>query len=255
MPSESSSPSPSLSPVPAASAACRVQHSAITVHCPNCAHFVISRPAARVASRLPSSTERPTYDIRRVQRHNHLPRGFDDLLGLGLRAYGSLHSCASSASSLFIQVSSAVARRGLSQAKAKSRQNPALYLQNPRPNRYRRSLFKAVFVMATEGSHLTTAPQQVQQLPHRAAPMSTAPQSAVSPPSKRELASWWKKFRKTAEKNEEKGEQLRRRYHICLWSQAPQTGPLPFQHPQSCRQPRRSSSPRYPALCRLGLRS
>jgi hypothetical protein len=28
---------------------------------------------------------------------------------------------------------------------------------------------------------------------------------AVSPPSKRELASWWKKFRKTNDKADEKG--------------------------------------------------
>jgi hypothetical protein len=30
---------------------------------------------------------------------------------------------------------------------------------------------------------------------------------AVSPPSKRELASWWKKFRKNNDKSDEKGEQ------------------------------------------------
>jgi hypothetical protein len=61
--------------------------------------------------------------------------------------------------------------------------------------------------MATEKLHSAAAPQPVQQQPHRGVPISTA-NTAASPPSKRELASWWKKFRKTAEKNEENGEQL-----------------------------------------------
>jgi hypothetical protein len=59
--------------------------------------------------------------------------------------------------------------------------------------------------MATENSHPAAAPQQVQQPSHRGAPTPGATQSTVSPPTKRELASWWKKFRKNAEKDEEKG--------------------------------------------------
>ncbi|ERF75768.1 hypothetical protein EPUS_01598 [Endocarpon pusillum Z07020] len=57
--------------------------------------------------------------------------------------------------------------------------------------------------MATERSQPAAATQQVQQPPHQGAPASTAAYTAASPPSKRELASWWKKFRKNTEKNEE----------------------------------------------------
>ena len=63
-------------------------------------------------------------------------------------------------------------------------------------------------MMATEKLHSAGAPQPVQQQPHRGVPISTAANTAASPPSKRELASWWKKFRKTTEKNEENGEQF-----------------------------------------------
>ena len=59
--------------------------------------------------------------------------------------------------------------------------------------------------MATDNSHAAAASQQIQQPSQRGGHTSTATQSAVSPPSKRELASWWKKFRKTTEKDEEKG--------------------------------------------------
>lgn len=57
--------------------------------------------------------------------------------------------------------------------------------------------------MATERSQPAAATQQVQQPPHQGAPASNAAYTAASPPSKRELASWWKKFRKNTEKNEE----------------------------------------------------
>jgi hypothetical protein len=63
-------------------------------------------------------------------------------------------------------------------------------------------------MMATEKLHPAAAPQPVQQQPHRGVPISAAANTAASPPSKRELASWWKKFRKTTEKNEENGEQF-----------------------------------------------
>ncbi|KKY25130.1 putative rho gtpase activator [Phaeomoniella chlamydospora] len=42
------------------------------------------------------------------------------------------------------------------------------------------------------------------QASHRGAPTPVTPQTAASPPSKRELASWWKNFRKTTKKEEEK---------------------------------------------------
>lgn len=64
--------------------------------------------------------------------------------------------------------------------------------------------------MATGGAghhNSTTSPHQARDIPsHRGAP-GPAPQpaaAAVSPPSRRELASWWKKFRKQ-EKTDEKG--------------------------------------------------
>ena len=36
--------------------------------------------------------------------------------------------------------------------------------------------------------------------------VSSTPQNAASPPSKRDLASWWKTFKKNARREEEKGE-------------------------------------------------
>ena len=60
-------------------------------------------------------------------------------------------------------------------------------------------------IMATGGADTATSPRAIVQPLHRGAP-TPAPLSTASPPSKRELASWWKKFRKTTEKSEEKGE-------------------------------------------------
>ncbi|ETI20471.1 hypothetical protein G647_08508 [Cladophialophora carrionii CBS 160.54] len=59
--------------------------------------------------------------------------------------------------------------------------------------------------MATGSAGTATSPQPIVQPLHRAAPVPP-PLSTVSPPSRRELASWWKKFRKTTEKNEEKAD-------------------------------------------------
>ncbi|KIW62671.1 hypothetical protein, variant [Phialophora macrospora] len=59
--------------------------------------------------------------------------------------------------------------------------------------------------MATGGSGAATTPQPIVQPLHRAAPVPP-PLNTVSPPSRRELASRWKKFRKTTEKNEEKAD-------------------------------------------------
>ncbi|KAJ9614007.1 GTPase activating protein (GAP) for Rho1p [Cladophialophora chaetospira] len=61
--------------------------------------------------------------------------------------------------------------------------------------------------MATGGAGTATSPQPIVQPLHRGAPApapAPAPVNTVSPPSKRELASWWKKFRKT--EKEEKAE-------------------------------------------------
>jgi hypothetical protein len=58
--------------------------------------------------------------------------------------------------------------------------------------------------MVTGHSASMTTQQTVNQAVPRAAPMPTITQGAISPPSKRELASWWKKFRKTTEKEDEK---------------------------------------------------
>lgn len=58
--------------------------------------------------------------------------------------------------------------------------------------------------MATGGTGTVTSPQPIVQ---RNAP-APSPLSTISPPSKRELASWWKKFRKTTEKTDEKGNVL-----------------------------------------------
>jgi hypothetical protein len=49
-----------------------------------------------------------------------------------------------------------------------------------------------------------TTQQTVNQAPPRGTPTPVITQGALSPPSKRELASWWKKFRKTTEKEDEK---------------------------------------------------
>jgi hypothetical protein len=66
--------------------------------------------------------------------------------------------------------------------------------------------------MALDQSVPMTAPREINQISHRGAPQPapapiSSPQTAVSPPSKRELASWWKKFRKNNDKGDEKGEQ------------------------------------------------
>ncbi|KAK4938402.1 GTPase activating protein (GAP) for Rho1p [Elasticomyces elasticus] len=64
--------------------------------------------------------------------------------------------------------------------------------------------------MATGGAGQppNSPPQNINQSGHRgggAAP-SPSPATAASPPSKRELTSWWKKFRKTTEKTDEQVE-------------------------------------------------
>jgi hypothetical protein len=58
--------------------------------------------------------------------------------------------------------------------------------------------------MATGNSVSMTTQQTVNQIPPRGAPTPEVAQAAMSPPSRRELASWWKKFRKTTEKEDEK---------------------------------------------------
>jgi GTPase-activating protein SAC7 len=64
--------------------------------------------------------------------------------------------------------------------------------------------------MATGGVGTASSPQAIPPHPsHRGAP--APPAGAVSPPSKRELASWWKKFRKQ-EKVDEKGRTYLVRY-------------------------------------------
>ena len=47
--------------------------------------------------------------------------------------------------------------------------------------------------------------ESVSQASHRGAPAPVVTPTAVSPPSRRELASWWKKFRKVTDKEDEKG--------------------------------------------------
>ncbi|KAJ9495846.1 GTPase activating protein (GAP) for Rho1p [Exophiala xenobiotica] len=59
--------------------------------------------------------------------------------------------------------------------------------------------------MTTNGTGPTSPPQAIDQPSQRAAPAPTS-LAAASPPSKRELASWWKKFRRTNEKTDEKVE-------------------------------------------------
>lgn len=53
--------------------------------------------------------------------------------------------------------------------------------------------------MATNNDQASAVNAPQQQIP------STS-QNAVSPPSKRDLASWWKTFKKNARREEEKGE-------------------------------------------------
>ncbi|KEF55008.1 uncharacterized protein A1O9_08660 [Exophiala aquamarina CBS 119918] len=59
--------------------------------------------------------------------------------------------------------------------------------------------------MATRGTGTAASAQPIVQPVQRNVP-APSPLSTVSPPSKRELASWWKKFRKTTEKTDEKVE-------------------------------------------------
>jgi hypothetical protein len=59
-------------------------------------------------------------------------------------------------------------------------------------------------LMATGNSASMTTQQTVDQIPPRGAPAPVITQAAIPPPSRRELASWWKKFRKTTEKEDEK---------------------------------------------------
>ena|SRR6266480_1173673 len=58
--------------------------------------------------------------------------------------------------------------------------------------------------MVTGNSGSMTTQQTASQAVPRATPMPAITQGAISPPSKRELASWWRKFRKTTEKEDEK---------------------------------------------------
>ena len=58
--------------------------------------------------------------------------------------------------------------------------------------------------MATENTPAMSA-QTSMQPSHRGAPTPVTQQTATSPPSRRELASWWRTFRKTGKKEEEKG--------------------------------------------------
>ncbi|EXJ81642.1 hypothetical protein A1O1_07707 [Capronia coronata CBS 617.96] len=63
--------------------------------------------------------------------------------------------------------------------------------------------------MATGGAGTTGSPEPViQPLPRNtpAPAPTTTPLASASPPSKRELASWWRKFRKTTEKTDDKGD-------------------------------------------------
>ena len=70
--------------------------------------------------------------------------------------------------------------------------------------------------MATGGAGTATSPQPIVQALHGGAPPAPSPLAPVSPPSKRELASWWKKFRKTTEKTDEKGEPTPVSFHTPL---------------------------------------
>ncbi|KIW14748.1 hypothetical protein PV08_07532 [Exophiala spinifera] len=59
--------------------------------------------------------------------------------------------------------------------------------------------------MATNGAGSTSPPHAIDRAAQRGAPVPS-PIATASPPSRRELASWWKKFRKTTEKPDEKVE-------------------------------------------------
>ncbi|KIW41070.1 uncharacterized protein PV06_06665 [Exophiala oligosperma] len=59
--------------------------------------------------------------------------------------------------------------------------------------------------MATNGAGSISPPQSIDRSAQRGAP-APPPLATASPPSRRELASWWKKFRKTTEKTDEKVE-------------------------------------------------
>ena len=76
------------------------------------------------------------------------------------------------------------------------------------------SLRSIALSMATNNvqASAVAAPQQA---------MPSTPQNATSPPSKRDLASWWKTFKKNARREEEKGEiaNLLNRLPILQWSQ------------------------------------
>lgn len=84
--------------------------------------------------------------------------------------------------------------------------------------------------MATGGAGTASSPRTIIQPPQRNTP-TPSPLAAVSPPSKRELASWWKKFRKTTEKTEEKGE------HLTPQPSITSAGDLPYSvaHPEADR--------------------
>lgn len=56
-----------------------------------------------------------------------------------------------------------------------------------------------VFNMAANNVPASAVAAPQQQIP-------SATQNAASPPSKRDLASWWKTFKKNARREEEKGE-------------------------------------------------
>jgi hypothetical protein len=87
-----------------------------------------------------------------------------------------------------------------------------------RPHTYQESLSR--LSMATGNSASMMTQQTVSQAPPRGAATPGNTQGAISPPSKRELASWWKKFRKTTEKEDEKCRSL---YFLYPWLQ-PSTG-------------------------------
>lgn len=89
-----------------------------------------------------------------------------------------------------------------------------------------------LFLMAAEGSHLAAGSQQVQQPPNREAPTSTGPQSVLPHPSRLELSSWWKKFRKSTEKSEDKSEQFYTSCCTYTYNENLQTVPSHLRHSQ-----------------------
>ncbi|KIW93129.1 uncharacterized protein Z519_05734 [Cladophialophora bantiana CBS 173.52] len=60
--------------------------------------------------------------------------------------------------------------------------------------------------MATGGAGTPSPPRTFAQKAPRGGAPAPAPLNTASPPSKRELASWWKKFRKTTEKVDDKAD-------------------------------------------------